>query len=101
MWADRYDRELDDIFAIQDEISKAIVDALKIKLLPEEKKAIEQRGTSNAEAYNLYLMARQQWISGTTGNPRREEAIIRLCQQATLLRPRIRAGLGAACLGAA
>ena len=87
VWADRYDRELDDIFAIQDEISKAIVDALKIKLLPEEKKAIEQRGTSNAEAYNLYLMARQQWISGTTGNPRREEAIIRLCQQATLLDP--------------
>lgn len=87
VWADRYDRELDDIFAIQDEISKAIVDALKIKLLPEEKKAIEQRGTSNAEAYNLYLMARQQWISGTTGNPRREEAIIRLCQQATLFDP--------------
>ena len=87
VWADRYDRDLDDIFAIQDEISKAIVDALKIKLLPEEKKAIEQRGTNNAEAYNLYLMARQQWISGAIGNPRREEAIVRLCHQATLLDP--------------
>jgi adenylate cyclase len=87
VWADRYDRDLDDIFAIQDEISKAIVDALKIKLLPEEKKAIESRGTSNAEAYTLYLMARQQWISGHGGNPRREEAIIRLCTQATLLDP--------------
>jgi adenylate cyclase len=87
VWADRYDRDLDDIFAIQDEISKAIVEALKIKLLPEEKKAIETRGTSNAEAYNLYLMARQQWISGHGGNPRREEAIIRLCTQATLLDP--------------
>ncbi len=53
VWADRYDRDLDDIFAIQDEISKAIVEALKIKLLPQEKKAIEQRGTTNAEAYNL------------------------------------------------
>lgn len=87
VWADRFDRDLDDIFAIQDEISKAIVDALRIKLLPEEKKAIEARGTSNVEAYNLYLMARQQWISGTFGDPRREEAIVKLCRQATLLDP--------------
>jgi adenylate cyclase len=87
VWADRYDRDLDDIFAIQDEISKAIVDALKIKLLPEEKEAIENRGTTNADAYNLYLMARQQWISGAQGNPRREEAIVRLCQQAVSLDP--------------
>ena len=42
VWADRYDRDLTDIFAIQDEISKAIVSALKVKLLPEEKKAIER-----------------------------------------------------------
>lgn len=87
IWADRFDRDLTDIFEIQDEISKAIVDALKIKLLPKEKKAIEARGTSSVEAYNLYLMARQQWISGAVGNPRREEAIIRLCKQATLLDP--------------
>ena len=59
VWAERYDRDLTDIFALQDEISKAIVEALKLKLLPEEKKAIEQRGTTNVEAYNLYLMARQ------------------------------------------
>jgi adenylate cyclase len=85
VWADRYDRDLDDIFAIQDEISKAIVEALKVKLLPEEKKAIEHRGTSNAEAYNLYLMARQQWVSGNFGDPRRDETIVRLCEQATLL----------------
>ena len=58
VWADRYDRDLDDIFEIQDEISKAIVEALRVKLLPEEKQAIEQRGTNNVEAYNLYLMAR-------------------------------------------
>jgi adenylate cyclase len=87
VWADRYDRDLTDIFEIQDEISKAIVEALKVKLLPAEKKAIEARGTSNVEAYNLYLMARQQWISGPIGNPRREEAILRLCRQATLLDP--------------
>src|SRR3954452_14674250 len=59
VWADRFDRDLTDIFTIQDEISNAIVRALKIKLMPNEKKAIEQRGTQSAEAYNLYLLARQ------------------------------------------
>jgi adenylate cyclase len=54
VWAERYDRDLSDIFALQDEISQAIVAALKLKLLPGEKKAIEQRGTDNVEAYNLY-----------------------------------------------
>ena len=87
VWADRYDRDLDDIFAIQDEISKAIVEALKIKLLPQEKKAIEQRGTTNAEAYNLYLMARQQWIQGSYGDLRRDKSIVRFCQQAISLDP--------------
>ncbi len=85
VWAARYDRDLDDIFAIQDEISKAIVEALKIKLLPQEKKAIEQRGTSNAEAYNLYLMARQQWIQGSYGDLRRDKSIARFCEQAIAL----------------
>jgi adenylate cyclase len=87
VWAKRYDRDLTDIFAIQDEISQSIVDALKVSLLPAEKKAIEARGTSNVEAYNLYLMARQQWISGSVGNPRREESIVRLCEAATQLDP--------------
>jgi adenylate cyclase len=87
VWAARYDRDLTDIFEIQDEISKAIVEALKLKLLPAEKKKIENRGTNNVDAYNLYLMARQQWVSGGQGNPRREESIVRLCQQATRLDP--------------
>ena len=87
VWADRYDRDLTDIFAIQDEISKAIVAALRLKLLPAEKKAIESRGTESVEAYNLYLMARQQWISGNFGDPRRDEGIMRICQQATALDP--------------
>ena len=86
-WADRYDRDLTDIFAIQDEISKAIVAALRVKLLPAEKKAIEHRGTSSVEAYNLYLLARQQLVGGSFGNPRREETIVRICQQATVIDP--------------
>ncbi len=87
VWAERYDRDLQDIFALQDEISQAIVKALKLKLLPEEKKAIEQRGTNNLEAYNLYLMARQFSVTGNYGNVRRCEAIIRLCRSATEIDP--------------
>jgi adenylate cyclase len=82
VWAKRYDRDLNDIFALQDEISKAIVDALKVRLLPEEKKAIERHGTDNVDAYNLYLFARQSYTTGFEGDGRRNEAIIRLCRRA-------------------
>jgi adenylate cyclase len=87
VWAERYDRDLEDIFAIQDEISKAIVEALKVKLLPEEKKAIEQRGTTTAEAYNFYLLARQYWVTGNHGDPRREERVMRICSRAVEIDP--------------
>jgi adenylate cyclase len=59
LWADRYDRDLTDIFAIQDEITQAIVEQLKIRLLPKEKKAITQAPTVSVEAYNYYLKGRQ------------------------------------------
>jgi len=88
VWAERYDRELTDIFEVQDEISKAIVAALRVKLLPEEKKAIESRGTNSVDAYNLYLMARKQWVAGSFGNARRDEGIVRICQEATKLDPK-------------
>ena len=87
VWAERYDRDLNDIFAIQDEISRAIVAALKVKLLPEEKKAIERRGTDNVEAYNLYLLGRQIYTIGFEGDRRRGEAIIRFCQRAVEIDP--------------
>jgi adenylate cyclase len=82
VWAERYDRDLNDIFALQDEISEAIVKALKLKLLPEERQALQQRGTENIEAYNLYLMARQLYITGHEGDARRAEGIVRLCARA-------------------
>jgi adenylate cyclase len=87
VWAERYDRDLTDIFEIQDEISKAIVKALKVKLLPEEKKAIEKRGTNNPEAYNLYLLARQYWVTGNHGDMRREERVMRICSRAVEIDP--------------
>ena len=87
VWAERYDRDLNDIFTLQDEISEAIVKALKLKLLPEEKKAIEHRGTDNVEAYNFYLMARQSYVTGYDADARRAEAIVRLCKRATEIDP--------------
>jgi adenylate cyclase len=87
VWAERYDRDLNDIFALQDEISEAIVTALKLKLLPEEKEAIEQRGTENVDAYNLYLMARQNYATGIEQDSRRAEASVRLCRRAVEIDP--------------
>jgi adenylate cyclase len=84
VWAERYDRDLNDIFALQDEISEAIVKALKLKLLPEEKKAIEKRGTDIVDAYNFYLMARQYSLMA---NARHRDIIVRLCRRALELDP--------------
>jgi adenylate cyclase len=87
LWASRYDRDLDDIFAIQDEISEAIVSALKLTLLPREKQAIERRGTANVEAYDLFLMARQFWVTGNVGDRRREQRVMRICGRAVEIDP--------------
>ncbi len=59
VWAERFDRDLTDIFSIQDEITHAIVEQLKVKLLPKEKKSIGQTRTDNVEAYTYYLRGRQ------------------------------------------
>jgi adenylate cyclase len=58
LWADRFDRDLTDIFAIQDEITHAIVEQLKVKLHPQERKSIGQAPTDNIEAYTYYLKGR-------------------------------------------
>jgi adenylate cyclase len=84
VWAERFDRTLDDIFAIQDEISQAIVAALKVKLAPAEKRALEQRSTDNVEAYELYLLARQ---FGRLGSERLKPLIVRICERAVALDP--------------
>ncbi len=58
LWAERFDRDLTDIFAIQDEITHAIVDQLKIKLLPSEKRSINRSPTDSVDAYTYYLRGR-------------------------------------------
>jgi adenylate cyclase len=65
LWADRYDRDLTDIFAIQDDITKSIVDQLKVRLVPEERQAIGQAPTGNIEAYTYYLRGRQYFHNTT------------------------------------
>ena len=65
LWAERYDRELTDIFEIQDQITKAIVDQLKVRLFPEEMQAIGQAPTVNVEAYTYYLRGRQYFHNST------------------------------------
>jgi TolB-like protein/Tfp pilus assembly protein PilF len=62
VWSERYDREMQDIFDVQDEITLAVVDALKVKLLGEEKAAVLKRHTNNTQAYQLYLKGRYFWF---------------------------------------
>ena len=64
LWSERFDRDMEDVFAIQDEISQAIFDALRVILSEGEKKAIERDRPVNLQAYEYYLRGRQfihQW----------------------------------------
>ncbi len=59
IWSERYDRELKDVFAIQDEIAQSIVEALQVKLSPTEKRGIEKATTTSVQAYDYYLKGRK------------------------------------------
>lgn len=59
LWSDTYDYEVDDVFRIQDEISLAVVDALKVSLLGQDRERITRRATTSVEAHSLYLRGRQ------------------------------------------
>jgi len=61
LWSERFDREMDDIFAIQDEIAAAIIEKLKITSLPGEKSTVVKRYTDSVDAYHLYLKGRHFW----------------------------------------
>jgi serine/threonine protein kinase/Tfp pilus assembly protein PilF len=58
VWAERYDRQLEDVFAIQDEIARSIAQALRITLTPQEEKIIGLKPTENTQAYDFYLRGR-------------------------------------------
>jgi len=67
LWSERYDRELEDVFAIQEEISNSIVNALKIELTGEADVPVVKRSTNNLEAYDLYLKGRYFWNTRQSG----------------------------------
>jgi serine/threonine protein kinase/Flp pilus assembly protein TadD len=58
LWSERYDREMEDVFAVQDEIAQSIAEALRIKLSPQEQAALAAKPTENLHAYDLYLRGR-------------------------------------------
>jgi serine/threonine protein kinase/Flp pilus assembly protein TadD len=59
VWSERYDRDIEDVFAIQDEISRKIVEALKLELSEKEKRVLEKAATRDVEAYDFYLRGRK------------------------------------------
>ena len=67
LWAERYDRDLTDIFAVQDDVTRQIVGALKVTLSPAENARLAQGGTSSLEAHDLYMRARE-FLFGPTKN---------------------------------
>lgn len=61
LWADRYDRDVTDIFAVQDDVTMEIVGALRVRLRPVERALVSDRGTTNPAAYDLLIRAREMW----------------------------------------
>jgi len=61
LWSSRYDKSLDDVFAVQSDIAEQVTNALRIHLLPNEKEAIKKKATESPEAYVLYLKGRYYW----------------------------------------
>jgi serine/threonine protein kinase len=96
LWAESYKGKLEDIFDIQEQVSKQIVDALMLKLSPKEKVVLTKRSTLNAEAFDCYLRARNYLYRRTKNNV---EFAIQLFQKAIEIDPRYAsayAGLGEA-----
>ena len=88
LWADTYDRDLNDIFAIQSDVAKKIAAALEASLTPEEEKRIYEKPTISVEAYDLFLKGRLLTESATSGGGKGElEEAIKLFEQAVELDP--------------
>lgn len=82
LWSERFDRQIEDVFSIQDEIALTIVDRLKVKLVASERALLTKRYTEDQEAYNLYLQGRHFWNRRQEGGLQRgigafEQAVLR------------------------
>jgi TolB-like protein len=84
VWSQAYDRDLTDIFAVQDEIAKAVVDALKVKLLSGAARSPKVHAARDPEAYRLYLLGRSLFLLGTEESTRRSTASL---QRAVAIEP--------------
>src|SRR5205823_14692038 len=84
IWAERYDRELADVFAMENDLSEQIVAQLKSKLSPKEKAAIEQKPTADMAAYDLYVRAKILIDSAVFSSPANENLTeaVRLLEEA-------------------
>jgi serine/threonine-protein kinase len=91
LWAERFDRTLEDLFEVQAEVSKRIVEALHIELRPGEREMLDRAPTRSAEAYRLYLRAREVMDIGRAESMQAEE----LLRQALALDPEFALGLAA------
>jgi TolB-like protein/Flp pilus assembly protein TadD len=93
VWADSYDRDLTDIFAIQSEVAQTIAAKLTATLSPEERKSIEAKPTENLEAYDLYLRARKiilvaKLASTSASIEKPMQDAVALLEQAVLIDPK-------------
>ena len=94
VWAERYDRELKDVFEVQDEIARSIAQALRITLSPQEEKTLAQKPTENLQAYDYFLRARSYTRQLSL------EFAVQMYEQAIALDPEFalaHAGLGYTC----
>ena len=76
IWADRFDRDLTDIFAVQDELTQEIIAALKIKLTSEQKGRLSRKTTIDVEAYNFFLRGREQALLQTKSSNAEARALL-------------------------
>ena len=92
LWGDRYDRDLTDIFAVQDDVTRRIVDALKVTLSPAQKARLADSGTPNIDAYDYYLRGREL-LRGTTKNRETFEQSTKVLHESTGTRCQLFASL--------
>ncbi|MEI3850693.1 MULTISPECIES: TPR end-of-group domain-containing protein [Ensifer] len=84
VWAERFDRDIKDVLLLQSDLASAVVEALRLQLLPAERQVLERKAPTDPEAYKLFLLAREYNI---TGSERHLPLIIRLCRRVTELEP--------------
>ena len=94
LWSERYDRDMDDVFAVQDEIAQSVVEKLKVKLLGAQEVPMVTRPTDNLEAYNLYLKGRYHFLRMTGPSLEKSLACLHQAVEAEPTYAQAHAGIG-------